>query len=363
MTAQADTSAAQADTSRAQADTLRTQADTWATQADVKSRKLTRDSHKPTVFSLGPCNTRSMSYTARPRLALLAPLLLAACATTAPTQIADAGPGQEAWVTACADNDGWDKPGPPFRLHGQTYYVGTCGITSLLVTSPKGHTLIDSGTDKGAEVVLANIRALGFDPKDVKTILMSHEHFDHVGGMARLQAATGATILATAPAAAVLRTGKPGAGDPQANSGHPAFPPIAGKLVVFDGERPQPISDRRFQPMLTPGHTPGATSWAWRECEGEACRQIVYVDSLNPISADGYRFSDHPALVTGMRAGVAKVAASECDIVIAPHPGAVALRKRLNGERPLVDREGCRAFAATVTERLDKRLATEAKGG
>lgn len=307
------------------------------------------------------CNLR---VTFRQGFASLTVLALAACATASgPAPLADALPGQRAWTPACADTDGWDEPGPPFRIYGRTYYVGTCGITSLLIVSPAGHTLIDSGTDKGSEIVLANIRALGFDPADVKTILMSHEHFDHVGGMARLQAATGATIVTSAHAAAVLRRGKPGPEDPQANSGHPAFAPVTGEIAVLDEERPQLMSDREFIPLFTPGHTPGAMSWRWRECEGASCKTLVYVDSLNPISADGYRFSDHPELVRAFRTGVAKIAEGPCDIVIAPHPAATALRARLAGDRPLIDPAGCKAYAATASERLDKRLAGELAGG
>jgi metallo-beta-lactamase class B len=290
-------------------------------------------------------------------------LLLGGCATPQPTPLADAGPAQRAWAAACADFDEWDKPGPPFRVYGNTYYVGTCGISSLLIVGPDGHTLIDSGTDKGAEIVLANIRALGFDPKDVKTLLMSHEHFDHIGGMARLQAATGATIVATPEAATVLRTGSPGPDDPQAHSGHPGFPPVVGPIVEFTGEERQLIGDVEFQPLRTPGHTPGAVSWSWRECEGAACATLVYADSLNPISSDGYRFSDHPAYLAAFRAGIAKVASAPCDIVLAPHPSSAGLRDRLLGAKPLIGPQGCRAYAAGVTERLDKRLADEAKGG
>jgi metallo-beta-lactamase class B len=296
--------------------------------------------------------------------ALLAFALLAGCAT-APSWVplADAGAGQRAWAAACEDNDEWDKAGPPFRVAGNTYYVGTCGITSLLIAGPKGLVVIDSGTDKGADVVIANIRALGFDPRQVKTIFLSHEHFDHVGGIAKLQAATGATIVTTPEAAAVLRTGRVSPEDPQANSGHPPFPPVTGPIVQLRDEQPRETAGLAFGPMLTPGHTWGATSWRWMACEPAACRVIVYADSLNPISSDGYRFSDHPALVTAMRAGLAKVAASDCDIVLAPHPGAVAMRARLLDEKPLVDQSGCRAYAATATDRLDKRLASEAAGG
>lgn len=297
-------------------------------------------------------------------LAGCAALLAAACAPTlAPLSLFEAAPGQRAWAGTCADGDGWDKPGPPFRIHGDTYYVGTCGITALLIAGPNGHTLIDTGTDKGAEVVLANIRALGFALSDVDTILMSHEHFDHVGGMARVQAATGATIVATRQAAAVLRSGKPAPDDPQAQSGHPAFPPVTGRIETLAPGKRIVRAGKSFLPMFTPGHTPGATSWQWRECEAGRCLSMVYADSLNPIAADGFRFSAQPRLVAAFRAGIARVATVDCGILLAPHPSAARLRDRLLGTRPLADREACRAYAATASERLDKRLAAEAAGG
>jgi metallo-beta-lactamase class B len=297
------------------------------------------------------------------RLAVALTSLLAGCATAAsPPPLADAALSQKAWAAACADNDEWDKPGPPFRLYGRTYYVGTCGITSLLIVGPDGHTVVDSGTDEGAKVVLANIRALGFDPKDVKTLLLTHEHFDHVGGMARLQNETGATIITNAAAAIVLRSGLPDPADPQAKSGHPAFAPVTGEIVELDGAQPILLGDWRFRQIRTPGHTLGATSWSWQDCENAVCKSIVYADSLNPISSDGYRFSDHPEFVAGFRTGVAEVAGAPCDIVIAPHPSAVSLRARLNGDRPLVDTDGCKAFAATASGRMDKRIAGETGG-
>jgi metallo-beta-lactamase class B len=287
--------------------------------------------------------------------------LLAGCATAPqPAPLADASAEQRAWAAACADFDEWDKPGPPFRIYGETYYVGTCGIAAILVADARGHTLIDSGTDKGAEIVLANIRALGFDPKAVDTILMSHEHFDHVGGLAKLQTATGATILATAPAAAVLRSGTTAPDDPQAGENHPPFAPVKGRLGVIEGGSTQ----GRFESIATPGHTLGALSWRWRVCEGTDCKWLVYADSMNPISDDEYRFSANPALVAAFRQGIADLAASPCDILLTPHPGSSGLRKRLAGDIRLADPEGCRAYADGVAERLDRRLADEAgKGG
>lgn len=297
------------------------------------------------------------------RLTALASLLLTSCATTASAPpLTDAIPGQRAWAAACAGSDEWDQPSPPFRIYGNTYYVGTCGIAVLLVADARGHVVIDSGTEKGAEIALRNIRALGFDPRDVSTLLISHEHFDHVGGMARLQNATGAKIVTTAEATKVLRSGRTSADDPQAGSGHPPFEPATGEISVIRDERPLRARRLTFVPIMTPGHTTGATSWQWTSCESRACKSIVYADSLNPIGAQGYRFSDHPALVAAFRAGIAKVAAARCDIVLTPHPGA-PLRDRLMGIKPLVDPAGCRDYASTRLERLDKRLAAEATGG
>lgn len=300
---------------------------------------------------------------ALPALALLAGCANVSTPAAVASTLVDRAPDPREWTAACSDMDDWDKPGPPFRIHGNTYYVGTCGITALLVTGPQGHVLIDSGTDKGAEIVLANIRALGLDPRHVKWLLMSHEHFDHVGGMARLQAATGATVLASPEAAMVLRSGVTAAADPQAGSRHPPFPPVTGPIKTLLGETDQTLAGTTFKPIMTPGHTLGATSWSWQSCAAGECRTIVYVDSLNPISDDFYRFSDHPGLVSTFRAGIAKVTAAPCDIVLAPHPTAAALRDRLLGTKPLVDPAGCRAYAATAKERLEKRLARESADG
>lgn len=283
---------------------------------------------------------------------------LPGCATP-PSQAAKT-PSAAAWAEACEDFDEWDKPGPPYRIHGNTYYVGTCGISSILVVSPEGHTLIDSGTEAGAEIVLDNIRALGFDPADVGILLMSHEHFDHIGGMARLQAATGARLVTSPRAAEAMRTGIAVADDPQAGL-HPPFAPMADIVTIEDGGEIL-SGDHEFRAIFTPGHTPGALTWTWRDCDDAGCRSIVYVDSLNPIGRDDYRFSGHPAYLAAFRAGLDKVEALDCDIVLAPHPSAANMRQRATGEAPLIDRNGCKAYVAIARERLEQRLAKERDG-
>ena len=109
--------------------------------------------------------------------------------------------------TVCRGVRGLDrlqKPAPAVRIFGNTYLVGTCGISSILITDPAGDILIDGGTENDADLIADNIRDLGFRLTDVKYILHSHEHYDHVGGIAKLQKMTGARVIASGPAQGVL---------------------------------------------------------------------------------------------------------------------------------------------------------------
>jgi metallo-beta-lactamase class B len=269
--------------------------------------------------------------------------------------IAQSGP---AWAAACGDSTDWNQPAPPVRIHANTYLVGTCGISSILITGSRGHILIDGGTELGADLIADNIRSLGFRMKDIRFILVSHEHHDHVGGVARLQQLSGATVIASAAAKAVLESGQPARDDPQYGS-IKGFPAVRVERVVSDRQSVL-IGDLFVTPIATPGHTPGAMSWRWEACAGAVCRTIVYADSLTPISNDTYRFSDHPAYVAAYRASLARIATSRCEILLTPHPSASAMKERMTGAKPLFDQQGCKAYAAKLGTMLDERLAKEA---
>ena len=261
------------------------------------------------------------------------------------------------WAATCKDWDEWDKPAPPVRIHGNTYLVGTCGISAILIAGEDGHVLIDSGTEAGAELVADNIRQLGFRLTDIKYLLFSHEHIDHVGGIARLQQLTGATLVSSAPAEKVLNTGLPSADDPQAGM-HKPFPAANVGRVIADGGDIL-LGNIRLFAMTTPGHTPGAMSWRWESCDGGVCRTMVYADSLTPVSRDDYKFSDHADVVTAFRASIAKIAEGRCEILLTPHPSASAMKERMTGKQPLFDLEGCKNYAAKVGKMLDEKLAKE----
>jgi metallo-beta-lactamase class B len=272
--------------------------------------------------------------------------------------IESAGPR---WALACKDSkdpDSWNKPAPPVRIHANTYLVGTCGISSILIVGDQGNVLIDGGTEEDADLIAGNIRALGFKVEDIKYILMSHEHFDHVGGIAKLQRLSGATLVTSAPAAKAFASGTPTPDDPQSGINKPFPPASVGRVIGDNGEIR--LGNLMLTAIATPGHTPGALSWRWVSCDGGVCRTIVYADSLTPVSRDDYRFSDRPAYVAAYRASIAKIAASPCEILLTPHPSASAMPDRLALGKPLFDADGCKAYAASRTKLLDERLAKEA---
>ena len=256
--------------------------------------------------------------------------------------------------------DGWNDRAPPRNVFGNTWHVGTCGITALLVTSPQGHLLIDGATTPAGPAIAANIEALGFKLTDVRFILGSHEHSDHAGGLAYLQQATGAPVLARAPAVATLERGASDRDDPQLEELE-GFPPVANIQPLADGQTIH-VGDLALTAHATPGHAPGGTSWTWVSCERDRCLHMAYVDSISAASDDRYRFTDHPNYVSAFRDTLKAVAALPCDILITPHPAASNLWPRLRGEAPLVDAVACRAYADRGRAGFDARLTKETTG-
>jgi metallo-beta-lactamase class B len=128
----------------------------------------------------------------------------------------------------------WNVPQAPFKIYGDTYYVGTRGLSAILITSNQGHVLIDAALPESAKPIADNIHSLGFKVEDIKLILNSHVHFDHAGGIAELQRLSGATVVASEASAKVLASGSVGTDDPQYGT-IPPIPPVANVKSFKDG--------------------------------------------------------------------------------------------------------------------------------
>ncbi len=263
---------------------------------------------------------------------------------------------------ACDSCNAWNEPREPFRVFGNTYYVGTDGLSAVLITSNEGHVLVDGALPQSAPLIDANIRQLGFDSSDIRLIVNSHAHFDHAGGIAALQRASGAEAAASPDGARALERGGPVPEDPQfALAG--TFPAVRDVRVIADGDVLR-VGSLTITARFTPGHTPGGTTWTWRSCEGERCADVVYADSLNAVSAPGFTFSTRPGLVDAFRRSIAMVETLPCDILISVHPGFSGLAKKrerqLAGARDaFVDPSACREYAVAARQALDSRLAAE----
>jgi metallo-beta-lactamase class B len=287
----------------------------------------------------------------------------ALAATTAWGQVA---PDQ---AKSCASCEQWNRPQQPFRIFGNTYYVGTTELAAILIQSTEGLILLDGALPQSALLIDESIRALGFSIRDLRLILTSHAHYDHVGGIAALQRASDATVTASPSSASALRQGRPTADDPQYATADNGFPPVDRVSIIQDGES-LALGDVRITAHFTPGHTPGSTSWSWQSCDANRCVDVVYADSLNPVSADEFRFtgdSRTPSIVDTFRRSIRIVQELPCDILLTAHPGFVGMSaksKRLRAGDPeaFIDSSACRVYGSAADQSLTQRIEREATG-
>lgn len=264
-----------------------------------------------------------------------------------------------------ADDAGWAQPEKPFRLYGNTWYVGTHGLSAILITSPRGHVLIDGTLPGNAAQIEANIKALGFRLSDVKAILNSHAHFDHAGAIAALAKASGARVYASQSGAEEMMAGGDYAEDPQ-NGEAPHYPKVAAVEVVKDSGKVR-VGNIEVTAHYTPWHTPGSTTWTWRSCEQERCIDVVYADSITAFTNGVYRYGDpaHPERVTAFRKTFGIIAALPCDLLLTTHPDASGFFDKVAAHRagatpdPLFDPTACKTFARTSAANFEAKLKEE----
>ena len=264
----------------------------------------------------------------------------------------------------CSNCESWNRPQEPFRVYGNTWYVGTAGLSSILIEAQDGLILIDGGLTQSAALIESNIRSAGFDPLTIRAILVSHAHYDHAGGVAALQRLTRATVYTSTDGAKALSTGKLQSDDPQFLYGpeHSGFPAIKNVVAIGDREIVS-IGGVDVTAVYTPGHTPGSTTWTWESCALGNCLDVVYADSLTAVSAEGYRFSDGPA-ANQLIESAGTISDLDCDILLSPHPFFFGMQDKLEkrGEgNPFVNNVACMIYAETVLDWLQQRLQMEGR--
>ena len=258
----------------------------------------------------------------------------------------------------CSNCDDWNTARAPFKLFGDSHYIGPEGLSVVAIDTGDGVIVIDGALPQSVPGIVAGLKSIGRDVGDVKYIAVSHPHFDHAGGVAALARMSGATVLSTDAGADALKRGDVPKEDPQAGYGDfMKFPPVANVRALADGASVT-LGDITLTLHATPGHTPGGASWTWRDCEGDRCIDLVFADSLNPISHEDFHF-DEADRVAIFRRSIATVRALPCDLLVSAHPSQSQLFERL-AKGAVSDPTACAVYADDASQRLDQRLRDEA---
>jgi metallo-beta-lactamase class B len=270
----------------------------------------------------------------------------------------------------CRNCESWNQPQEPYRVYGNTWYVGTAGLASILIKTDEGLILLDGALSQSAGQIEQNIRKLGFDPGEIRYLLNSHAHYDHAGGLNALQKLSQAQVLASVDSVEVLSTGELAPEDPQFGFGseHNRFPAVSNVSEVADGGKVT-LGEVTLTAHYTPGHTPGGTTWTWQSCEEGGCLDVVYADSLSAVSAEGFRVTDPsrtPTVAEQITASAQLVRELDCDVLLAPHPFLFQMPEKLEAmasnpnTNPFIDTAACDAYAAYFDDWLVRRLEEEA---
>jgi metallo-beta-lactamase class B len=253
----------------------------------------------------------------------------------------------------------WNQPVAPFRIIDNVYYVGASDISSFLITTPQGHILLEGGFAETAPLIEKSIRDLGFKPEDVKILLTSHAHFDHAGGLAELKKLTGAGIIVSQAEAKMLEQG--GKGDFHYGDQLP-FPPVKADRIITDKEEIQ-LGGVVLTAHLTPGHTPGCTTWTMTTTHEGKSYDIVFMGS---ISIPGYTLTGnkhYPNIAADHAQSFETLKSLPCDVFLAPHGFNFCLKekmaKRNEKTNPFIDPAGYQKAIEQAKQDYETRLNSE----
>jgi metallo-beta-lactamase class B len=262
------------------------------------------------------------------------------------------------------DTSRWNDYEAPFRLAGPIYFVGTTNLAAFLIHTPQGHILIDGGMPSTAPVIEKSIKELGFKLEDIRILLTTQAHFDHVGSHAHFKKLSGAMVQAMDGDARLLRDG--GQSDYLFGSNAEYhFPPVAVDRVLKDGDVVT-LGGERLIARRTAGHTPGSASYQMEINEGGQIYKVVFAasTSVNP----GTRLvknPSYPGILEDYRKTFEVLASLQPDIWVSGHSGffdLAAKRKKMSKDKPaaaFVDPEGYKRMVSTRKKEFEDLVAKE----
>jgi metallo-beta-lactamase class B len=260
-------------------------------------------------------------------------------------------------------NPDWTEPFPPFHIAGNLYYVGSKGLANYLVATPQGNILINSDLEANVPMIEASIEKLGFKFKDTKILLISHAHWDHDAGSARIKEVTGATYMVMDADVPVVESG--GKTDfAYGNSPATLYRPAKVDRVLHDGDEVR-LGGAVLVAHLTPGHTKGCTTWTMQVTEGGKTYHVVILGSpnVNP----GYKLVDnsaYPQIAEDYERMWRVLKSLPCDIFLGAHGNYFGLEEKYalvkeGGANPFVDPSGYKKYIAQKEQDFRTELARQ----
>lgn len=265
-------------------------------------------------------------------------------------------------VVALAAQQHGNEPFPPYRIIGNLYSVGASDIASFLIVTPAGDIIINSGFEETVPIIRANVEKLGFRLKDVKILLASHAHNDHVAGLATLRELTGAKVMIMEGDVGVISTG--GKGDFRWE-GIFSWKPCKVDRVLHDGEQVS-LGGVTLTAHLTPGHTRGDTTWTLPISDGGRKYNVVIVGStsINP-GVHLVNNAKYPQIAEDYARSFRVLRALSCDIFLGAHTGIYdgpeKYRRLKAGAKPnpFIDPGGYRRYIDSSEATYRKQLQQE----
>ena len=260
----------------------------------------------------------------------------------------------------------WTTPIEPFKIVGNIYYVGTEDLASYLITTPAGSVLIETGVEPNVDLVARNIASLGFKVTDVKYLLTTQAHFDHVGGHARLKQSSGAQVIVSEADAPVVEGG--GRGDYHFGPDF-YFTPVHVDRRIQDGDMVR-LGGTVLTAHLTPGHTKGCTTWTMevKDANGTTLHVVFAGSTTVNEGVQLVNNGKYPQIADDYRHAFAVLNQLPGDVFLPAHASQFAdFPAKAEGARrgarpnPFIDPGALHSFLRSSQQAFDTKLAAQQK--
>jgi len=248
-------------------------------------------------------------------------------------------------------NADWHRAIPGFKIAGNLYYVGTADLAAYLIATPQGNILINGNFKEDVPAIRKSIEGLGFKYADTKVLLISHAHGDHDEGIGQIKSDTGAQLMVMEADVAAVESTAPGR------------PGAKVDRILHDRDTVE-LGGSTLTARLTPGHTPGCTTWTMRVEEGGRTLNAVIIGSpnVNP----GYVLVNnktYPQIASDYVRTFALLKTTPVDLFLGAHGAYFNLKDKLpkmgGAVNPFIDPAGYQAYVAERDLAFERELARQ----